>query len=462
MEEKDYFYEDDNDLDFMDLMYTLLKRWKLILIVSIPIFMLGIFFAFTRPDIYKAEMKLIVSSERGFNINSVDGGELTANQKLATTYSEIAKSNTILKNVIKKYDLDVSLKQLQNSVTISPVEDTELLQLTYQNSDPALAAAIINEIGNEFILKVRSVMNFQNIKIVEVAEIPREALPKKRSIIIIVSFISSIFIGCSVAFIFDLFFSKLKKTKDVEKILKASILGAIPDFNLSLNEKGEIEIEQTNEALRVIRTNLHFLNRKNKGRIFLIASSVPKEGKTTVASNYAKSIAVTGKKVLLIDCDIRRPRAHESFGISFDKGLESFLSGEKMIEEIVLKNIENNLDIIPTRNLTNNITELFLGDRIKVLLESLKDNYNTIVIDTPPLIVASDAAILSEYCDGIIYVIGYDQVSKKELEFGKSILDNANANIYGFIVNRINKHGFLYGNYRYYNYNYSYYKDYYN
>lgn len=218
---------------------------------------------------------------------------------------------------------------------------------------------------------------------------------------------------------------------------------------------------EMNEALRVIRTNLHFLNEKEMERTLLITSTTPKEGKSTIASNYAMSIAITGKKVLLIDCDIRRPRAHESFGITFERGLEAVLSGECGVEEVILKNIEENLDILPTRNVAHNVTELFLGDKMKTLLDKLKKEYNTIVLDTPPLIVASDAAILSKHCDGVVYIVAYDQVAKRELEFGKTMLENAKANIYGFVVNKVDKNGLSYGNYGYYNNNYSYYKDYY-
>ena len=223
----------------------------------------------------------------------------------------------------------------------------------------------------------------------------------------------------------------------------------------------EVNNHEMNEALRVIRTNLHFLNEKDEDRTVLITSTTPKEGKSTIASNYAMSIAITGKKVLLIDCDIRRPRAHESFGVDFKKGLESVLTDESLVDEVLLKNVEKNLDILPTRNMAHNVTELFLGDRMKTLLKELKGRYNTIVLDTPPLIVASDAAILSKYCDGVVYVVAYDQVAKRELEFGKTMLENAKANIYGFIVNRVDKNGLSYGNYGYYNNNYSYYKDYY-
>ena len=223
----------------------------------------------------------------------------------------------------------------------------------------------------------------------------------------------------------------------------------------------ESENHEMNEALRVVRTNLHFLNEKENSRVILVTSTTPQEGKSTIASNYAMSIAITGKKVLLIDCDIRRPRAHESFGVKFKSGLEKVLIGEEIVNKVIIRDVEKNLDVLPTKNMAHNVTELFLGDKMKNMLEELRDKYNTIVIDTPPLIVASDAAILSKYCDGVVYVVAYDQVSKRELEFGKTMLENAKANIYGFVVNKVDKNGLSYGNYGYYNNNYSYYKDYY-
>lgn len=238
---EDNFYEDGEEIDLMDLVFTLLRRWKLIGLVALPIFGMGVFFALTRPTVYKTEMTMMISSGRNFNASSLDGGELSVNQKLATAYAEIAKSNAILKNVIKKYDLETTLKTLQNEVSIAPVKDTELLQLTYKNSDPALAAAVTNEIGNEFMLKVREVMNFQNIKVVEAAEIPREALPKRRGAILVISLILSGMTGCMVAFIVEFFFCKLRKPKDIEKILGASMLGMVPDFNFSLVDGGKNE-----------------------------------------------------------------------------------------------------------------------------------------------------------------------------------------------------------------------------
>lgn len=222
----------------------------------------------------------------------------------------------------------------------------------------------------------------------------------------------------------------------------------------------EDNVEVT-EALRTLRTNLSFVDEKEKGRTILFSSSIPAEGKSFVAANYAASVAIAHKKVLLIDCDIRRPRAHESFGIKIEKGLESVLTDGADVREVIIKDIMPNLDILPTKHMRNNVTELFVRDKMKKILDQIKDNYDVVVLDTPPVAVASDAVILSKHVDGVVIVIGYDQVAKRELEFTKEMFDNAGANIYGFVVNGVDKSGLSYGNYGYYNNYYTYYEDYY-
>ena len=222
------------------------------------------------------------------------------------------------------------------------------------------------------------------------------------------------------------------------------------------------ERPEITEAFRTLRTNLAFLREKHDGKTLLFTSSIPAEGKSTVASNYAASLAIAGRKTLIIDCDIRRPRAHESFGIKIEKGLECILLDDAPVDGLIMKEVLPNLDLLPTKNMKNNVTELFLRDKMKNVIENLRDKYDTIILDTPPLAVASDAAILSRDVDGVVVVVGYDQVAERELKFTKEMLDNAGANIYGFIVNGVEKKAMSYGNYGYYTNYYSYYEEYYN
>ena len=164
------FENDEDEIDLADLIFTLIRRWKLIVLTAIPVVILGVIFAITRPTVYQAETTLIVSN----NMSSVslDSSDISLSQRLVITYSEIAKNKSILNKVINKYDLKETTEQLAKLVTITPVDSTELISLTYKNSDPQLAAMVTNEIANEFMDKVVQVMRVRNVNIVEKAQVP--------------------------------------------------------------------------------------------------------------------------------------------------------------------------------------------------------------------------------------------------------------------------------------------------
>ncbi|MCJ8342943.1 MAG: Wzz/FepE/Etk N-terminal domain-containing protein [Cetobacterium sp.] len=239
---EDDFYEDEDELDLVDLLFTLSRRWKLILLTMVPIFIGGIFFAFTRPTIYQSETTLMVSSGRNYSVASIDGSELSTNQRLVTTYTEVAKSKFLMKRILEKYDLDGTVEGLSGSITVSPISDTELIKITYKNEDPEMAAAVTNEIGSEFIKRIREIMNFQNLKIVENAEVSKTPLPKRRGMILMASLMLGTCVGVGLAFMVEFFHSKLRKPKDIENILKCPMLGMVPEFGLGLKEEeGEKE-----------------------------------------------------------------------------------------------------------------------------------------------------------------------------------------------------------------------------
>ena len=201
------------------------------------------------------------------------------------------------------------------------------------------------------------------------------------------------------------------------------------------------------EAFRVLRSNIYFLEKK-ENKIILFTSTIPNEGKTTVTKNYAMSVAITGKKVISVNCDIRRDKKYNNFGLDINYGIESVLAGEKEVDEVIIKNVEKNLDILPAKHLKNGVTGLFLGGRIKRLLEELRQRYDLVVLDTPPITIATDAAILSEYADGVIYICGYDMVTKQKMLRAKKLLERAGGRIYGVVINRIDKKAYA-GNYGY-------------
>ena len=221
-----------------------------------------------------------------------------------------------------------------------------------------------------------------------------------------------------------------------------------------------MENKRTNpllEAFRVFRTNMYFIDRYRKNKVILFTSSIPGEGKSTVATNYAVSESMSGKKVLIIDCDVRKPTLHKFFNMKNDRGLHSILVGKT--QEGAIKKVSSHLDIIPTENLNVNQTEVLQSEMLSDFLTMIKPTYDLIILDAPPVTVVADPVILSKESDGVVVVCGYDMINKRQLEYTKKILNMAGANIYGVVVNKIEKSGYGHGNYGYYNDHYGYYDE---
>lgn len=234
-DEREEYYDDEESggLDIVDLIFALLRRWKVIVLITIPIVIAGFFMASTRPTIYRSETTLMVSAGNGL---SVDGSDIGEGQKFITTYIQLAKSRDIMERVIAKYDLAETPGSLAAKVTVSPVANTDFLKLSYKSGERGLTTAVTNEIANEFIFKISQVLKVRNISVIERAS-EASQMPKNRGIIIIASFILGMALGTGVASVIELVHRKLRKSSDIEKILKAEMLGMIP----------EIEIEKEGE-----------------------------------------------------------------------------------------------------------------------------------------------------------------------------------------------------------------------
>lgn len=230
--EEDYF--EDEEIDIIDLIFTILRRWKVIVLISVPVILFGIFFAATRPTLYKAETKMIIMNNN--QSTTIIASDLYINQKLVTTYTQLAKSRDIMERVIKKFDLNETPGSLASKVSIIPVPETEIMKLSYTSGEAQLTPIITNELANEFIYKVSQVMRVRNINIIENA-VGAYEIPKNRGIIIIASIILGLAMGCGVAGIIELLHRKLRKSSDIEKILGAKMLGMIPE--IGVEKEGE-------------------------------------------------------------------------------------------------------------------------------------------------------------------------------------------------------------------------------
>ena len=214
-----------------------------------------------------------------------------------------------------------------------------------------------------------------------------------------------------------------------------------------------LEKPQSNisEAYRTIRTGIEFSNLDKDLKIICITSSKKDEGKTTVLSNLGVSFAKIDKKVLLIDADLRNPSISKMFDTSNTQGLMDILLGKKNIQDCVKKTKQENLYILTGGTIPPNPAEVLSSKKMSEFIESIKEEYDYIFIDRPPVGVVSDASIISAYSDGVIFVVGANEVDSNLAKIAKERLDSVKANIVGVILNKFKTDT----NSEYYNYYYN-------
>lgn len=188
------------------------------------------------------------------------------------------------------------------------------------------------------------------------------------------------------------------------------------------------------ESYKTLRTNIQYSSFDKKYKVIAITSSEPGEGKSTACGNLAICLAQEKNKVLLIDCDLRRPSLHKEFKISNLSGLSDVLLGKKYLDEIVHKHNEN-LDVLPSGKIPPNPSEMLSSKVMSKLLEELKKEYDYVILDTPPVLLVTDAQILSTKVDGTILVIRAEKTKKQQINKAIGLLKIVNGNLIGTILN---------------------------
>lgn len=191
------------------------------------------------------------------------------------------------------------------------------------------------------------------------------------------------------------------------------------------------------EAYRTLRTNIQFSSFDKKIQTIMLTSSGPGEGKSTTCSNLAVVMAESGASTILIDCDERKPRLHKIFLVSNEKGLSDVLAGKVEFEEAVKESPVKNLKLLTSGTRPPNPSELLASKKMENFLESLKDKFEYIIIDTPPVVAVTDAQLLSRYADGCILVVASSQVQREAAVRAKELLLKVNANMLGIVLNKL-------------------------
>lgn len=191
------------------------------------------------------------------------------------------------------------------------------------------------------------------------------------------------------------------------------------------------------EEYRLLRAKIPFSSKDMDLKTIMVTSSQSGEGKSTTISNLAVTYAQEGKKVLLIDADLRNPSLHRIFSQLNHQGLSTLLTGQSSVEEAIQETSISQLSLLPSGPLSANPSELINSLALRELLEQMKEQYDVILMDTPAVLTVTDSVIVSALCDGVIMVVAAGKVKKEKLKKAQEQLEHVNARILGIVINRV-------------------------
>jgi len=308
-------------------------------------------------------------------------------------------------------------------------------------------------------------MKTGNIRVIDEAEVPESPIRPRKKLNILLAVILSLFIGIGLAFFFEYLDNTVKIPEDIREHIKIPYLGLTPLFSTDDTDgRGEevnpelitsrYPMSTASESYRGIRTNIFFSSAESVPHAILITSAGSQEGKTIVASNLAVTMAQIGSNVIILDCDMRKPRVHKVFGITKGQGISNLLTGNGTLKEAVTHTGIPHLDVIPCGPIPPNPAEMLGSRRMAMLLKTLRKHYAYIIIDSPPSTAVTDAGVISKCVDGVILVVRAGYLPREVVRNGVAQFEAVGSNILGAILNGVNMER---DGYHYYQYYYSYY-----
>lgn len=309
-------------------------------------------------------------------------------------------------------------------------------------------------------------MKTGNIRVVDKAEVPRFPVSPKKKMNFFISIVVGLFMGIGLAFFFEYLDNTIKTPEELKQYIKIPYLGPVPFISgqeAGENPEGKRMLELmtfhspksvASEAYRGIRTGILFSSAELEPRVILITSAAPNEGKTISTTNLAITMAQSGNRVIMLDCDLRRPKLHRIFKAPSDKGITNLIVGNTEIKEAIFSTHVPGLDVIPCGPIPPNPSEILGSRKMHKLLEALKKNYRRIIIDSPPINVVTDAVVLAKSVDGVVIVIRSNDTPREVVKNGLNQLQAVRANILGAILNCVptGRDSYYYYHYYYYYY----------
>lgn len=421
------------------------KRWRTVVAGILAGVAAGALLTIVTTPTYMSSTKVFFAVQSGSSSTDLAQGSTFA-EKQVRSYQYVAKSPLVLEPVIARLGLNMPSQQLAEQITASVPLNTVIVDLTVTDEDPVQAARIANALADQLSVTVGQIspenQGAQTVKATTMADAVPSAEPSapnaKRNIAL--GLAVGLIAGIAVALLRETWDTLVRTKDDVAEVTDAPVIGAITSGTSATT----IETDQHSlraEAYRRLRTNLRFLDLGTDRNSIVFTSCIPGEGKSTTVINLASILADSGQRVLVIDGDLRRPTIAGKLGLEGNAGLTTVLIGRADLEDVVQPWGSHSLDILASGEVPPNPSEMLGSTQMQALLEYAQGQYDVVLIDTPPLLPVTDAALLTKFTSGAVVVVGYGETHRNQLRAALESIDAIGGHVLGTVLNKVQETG---------------------
>lgn len=309
---------------------------------------------------------------------------------------------------------------------------------------------------------VTGLLQASNVRVLDAARPKLRAIRPDLKQNLIIAIVIGLLGGVGLAFLAEMLDNTIISQEQIEERLGLTFLGIIPQIERSKDGRAQDLIIHTQpksavaECLRAVRTNILFMSPEKQLRMILITSSGPQEGKTTTVATLAGTMSESGHRVLILDADMRRPRVHRIYEVSNDRGLSSLILGDTDLDGTVQPTKQPNIFVVPCGPVPPNPAELLHTARFRSILAHYSQRFDRVIIDSPPIGIVADAAVIATQVDGTVLVLKAGSTTRDLAHQSVRALNDVKARVFGAVLNNLDLEDQKYGQYYYYRYGYYY------
>ncbi|WP_407709936.1 polysaccharide biosynthesis tyrosine autokinase [Arthrobacter nitrophenolicus] len=433
-------------MDLSDYLRVLRRNWVLMLAVTLAGLLAGGAAALLTKPTYTADTEIFVATQTAGSVQELQQGN-TFTQARVQSYAKVVESPVVLQPVIDSLGLDINAEQLARRVEAKTDVNTVLLNISASDNSPVQAAAIAQSIANSLVQVVDGLEKPRtggpspvSLSIIKPAKAPSSPSEPNTRMDLLLGLVVGLVLGTVAAVLRTIFDTRIRGEAEVRAVTEAPLLGGI-SFDQGAVRKPLLTQAPSQspraESFRQLRTNLQFANVSGHAKTVLVTSSLPGEGKSTSAANLAIAMAQAGSSVCLVDADLRRPMISEYLGLERNAGLTTALVGAADVSDLLQGWGDDDLFVLTSGQIPPNPSELLGSQEMQQLIVQLETSFDAVIIDAPPLLPVTDAAVLSQFVGGVILVVGSQKLRKKDIEKSIAALQMVDANLLGIVLNRL-------------------------